>query len=322
MKQKEFHYLREASEAISTINGDFTQKQQDKVNTVKKEKEDLIDNLDRYRKQRELNDVAYTKFSEAVYADLLGSALKGIYISALEQNHSLTKDDIALADKTVNDYINEAGSPKVILNRMSGKTYLLDRISTCVKEAHDDAMEDVDKDDPETFDKDVDTTSKEDMFDKLENDDDIDNAVDIIAARVGDAETDFIRKNAESKQKINDIIDKVNSDIADVKKNNDLDQADKDEEIDDAKKESARLINDVKFNGSTTIFENMVYHNTEKVLKNKDKLPLYTTEDGSLDVGNIMNRCIIKYGFLEFVNTIQLEDINRDYIKNILENAQ
>ena len=45
-------------------------------------------------------------------------------------------------------------------------------------------------------------TSKEELFNKLEDSEDVTDAVDIIARRISDAETKFIEKNSEDKKRL------------------------------------------------------------------------------------------------------------------------
>ena len=318
MKYEREHPMREAAETVHALKDDFIKKQEDKVNTVKKEREDFINCMDRYRDQRELQDNAFSKFSEQVYDDLLSSALKGIYISSLQENHELSDRALAIASDNIDHYIKENGGSAALMNKMKGKTYLLDNIVNAVKEAHDETMDKVDKEDPETYD--LDDKAKEDMFDKLENDQDTDHAIEVIATRVGDAETNFIKKNSDDKQKISTIVDKANSAIKDTEQDPDMNQDEKNKDIEFAQKESMRMISNVRYGGFTTVMENMVLDNTEFIMKDKQLKESYTEESGKLDMAGIMESSLVMYGFLEFVNTIQLDNVDTKYIKNILEN--
>lgn len=319
MKFEVEHPLREAAEAVKEINKKYSDKETERVNTVKKEREDWLEKLDQYRDQRELKDLEYFNFSEQVYDNLLGSALKGIYISALQENHALSERSLTIANENVDRYIRENGGAKSIMdNKMNNKTYLLNNIARCVAEAHDETIDKADRDDPETFVPDE--TSKEKMFDKLENDQDTDHAIEVIALRVGNAESDFIKKNADNKQKINDIVDKINSDIDDTKTDTNMTPDEKEKEISDAQTESSKIIDNIKHEGFDSIFNTMVTENAEFIIKDDKLKESYTDESGRINMSDIVESSMVMYGFLEFVNTIQLESVNSDYIKNIIEN--
>ena len=86
--------------------------------------------------------------------------------------------------------------------------------------------------------------SKEDMFEKLENDETVDSAVSIIAKRIADAEAEFIKRNAEDKAKIEKIADKIDERIQAVN------QSDKPEEVKDQEKDE-----DDSHSGTINVYE-------------------------------------------------------------------
>lgn len=159
--------------------------------------------------------------------------------------------------------------------------------------------------------------SKEEMFDKLENDDDISDAVDIIAKRISDAETQFIQKNAEDKEKIKNIVNKVDDRIKAVTQS-DEDEESKEEAIESEKNESARLITDIKEKRFHSVFEGIVKDNFEYIMKDQELKESYMDIDGSMDMTRIVESSRIMYGFLEFVNSLQLEKVDEDYILKVI----
>ena len=52
---------------------------------------------------------------------------------------------------------------------------------------------------------------------------------------------------------------------------------------------------------------------TDEVLKES-----YTLENGKLDFSKIEEATLVQYGFLEFLNTVQLENVNEEYIAKVL----
>ena len=162
--------------------------------------------------------------------------------------------------------------------------------------------------------------SKEDMFEKLEDSEDVNDAVDIIARRISDAESEFIQKNAEDKQKIKDIVNRVDDRIKAVVQDDDTPEEKKDESIEAVKNEATRLIHDTKGERFQSVFENIVQSNFSYVMKNQAIKESYTRDNGKMDVAKIVESSRVMYGFLETINTLQLEKIDEAYILNLISN--
>ena len=174
--------------------------------------------------------------------------------------------------------------------------------------------------DEDTFDDDGGLkTNKEEMFKKLENDAEVTDAVDIIAKRISDAESEFIQKNAEDKKKIEQIVDKVDNRIKAV---TDSDKApeEKEQEAEEAQQEATRLITDIKEQRFHSVFEELVKDNFDYIMKDNVLKETYTDVDGTINVAQIVESSRVMYGFLEFVNTIQLEKVNSEYILKVIKN--
>ena len=165
----------------------------------------------------------------------------------------------------------------------------------------------------------------------MEEEDDISAAVDLIAQRVQDAESQFIKKNAADKQKIENVIDRLSNRLSAVKKadeqnspedsidaNPDMDNNSTDELGEEEQLESTRLITAIREDGYKSVFETIVRDNMEYILKNPILKEEYSI-DGKLDMNLIMESSKVIYGFIEFVNTIQLEHVNEDFILDVLE---
>ena len=162
------------------------------------------------------------------------------------------------------------------------------------------------------------------MFDELEDEEDVQKAIEIIRTRVADAEETFIRNNAEDKKKMDEILTKISNNVKTVE---DLDSKDKkDENAIKNAQESAMYykgkMNDVKFNRDLTIFERMSRILTENIVKNDNIKDMYLTEAGQLDVGLVVESAKIMYAFLETLNTIQIENVDEKYISKVLNDMK
>lgn len=178
----------------------------------------------------------------------------------------------------------------------------------------DPGMEDVESSKDEDFDT---KDSKADMFEKLENDDTVASAVDVIAKRVADAEAEFIKKNAEDKQKIEAIADKIDERIKAVT-DTDKPAEEKEAEHEELNQEATRMITQVRTDRTQGIFEYMINMNANAIVTDKVLKEAYTLENGKLDMSRIEEATLVQYGFLEFLNTVQLENVNEDYIAKVL----
>lgn len=178
----------------------------------------------------------------------------------------------------------------------------------------DDSLEDNSNDD-------LTAETKEEMLNKLEEEEDTDTAIDIIAQRISKAEEEFIKKNADDKQKIEDIVDGINDRINGAK----ADPNNSDEDVEELEQEAAiemkRKINKIRDDRSHTVFEMMVRQLSEGIMNDTGAInEEYTDETGKINMESVVEVAKCVYGFLEFVNTVQLEKVDEAYIKHMIEN--
>lgn len=164
---------------------------------------------------------------------------------------------------------------------------------------------------------DGDTENKGKIFDDLENEDDVQKAIELIRTRVADAEETFIRNNAEDKKKIDELLNKISTNVKTVETMAEKDPK-KAQVATEAVRECKRKINDVYKEKSFTVFGKMASILTENIVKDDAIRESYTTEDGTLDVDLAVESAKVMYGFLETLNTIQIEKVDEKYIANII----
>lgn len=166
---------------------------------------------------------------------------------------------------------------------------------------------------------DGDTEGEGEIFDDLEKEEDVQKAIELIKTRVADAEETFIRNNAEDKKKMDEILNKISTNVKTVE-----DLADKDETKAEIAKESVRMdkrrYDAISTDRPVTIFEKMARNLGANIVKNEAVKESYLTEEGTLDVNLVVESAKVMYGFLETLNTLQLEKVDPAYIKNVLEN--
>ena len=160
------------------------------------------------------------------------------------------------------------------------------------------------------------------IFDELDKEEEVQKAVETIAQRVADAEEDFIKRNAEDKKKIDDLLGKLSDNIKTVEQLSNDDSIEGKKQADIAQEHAniiRREIKSVTANRPQSVFERMARKLTESVTKDPDTRAIYLAESGRTDIGNVVEHTKVMYGFLETLRTLQLENVDSQYIENVLK---
>lgn len=315
-----YHKLLETSKILEEMAANRESKMNAKTKALLQKESSRAEELMEAKEYHEFARERHAAFKEKIYNEMTGTALKAVYVSALQKCTDMTTENYALAEHLVDQFIQEQGGAREIMLKNVGKSSLLDTILKEAENAAEESLDDAETEDTdaEEFDE-VPQEPKEKMFDDLEKDGDVDSAVEIISNRISDAEEEFIKKNSEDKQKIENIVSDINDRIEAIKGDRTIDQEDKDQLEQEQTILCKRKINEVYAKRPHNVFETMVQELTTAIVKDKDLKVQYTTEDGSLDMGKIVDSTKCMYGFLEFVNTINLANVDETYIKEILE---
>lgn len=204
----------EAYEALNEYKETFREKQEKKRRKALSERAAIDDKLYDIKEKRYTTKKAYSEFCSRLKNELFTDALKGVYISALRETVDLTENGVFLANNIVENFVKESGGADEIMRKIKGKTYALDFLVSVVEGTYESILEDVDKENPESFE--ASEEKKDEMFNDMSKDEDITNAVNVIAKRVTDAEEEFIKKNNEDKEALKDLADKFSERIKKV----------------------------------------------------------------------------------------------------------
>ena len=171
-----------------------------------------------------------------------------------------------------------------------------------------------------SIDGETDSTGK--VFDDLDKEEDVQKAIELIRTRVADAEETFIRNNAEDKKQIDELLNKISNNVKTVEDLAD-DKSDESKTKTAMAEESARMhkraIDSIRENRPLTVFEKMTRNLTKDIINNESVREQYLVESGNLDTEKVIESSRVMYGFLETLNTLQLENVNEEYIKNVIE---
>ena len=186
-------------------------------------------------------------------------------------------------------------------------------------EDDDKSSDDNSKDDSDKSSDDNDSEGKGKILDNLDKEEDVQKAIDTIRNRVADAEETVIKNNAEDKKKIDELLTKISTNVKTV---NDLGNKEdpKSKVAQESVQMAKRQIDMIKTNRPLTIFEKMTRNLSLNIVKDCAVRESFIEEHGQLDVDMVVETAKVMYGFLETVNTLQLEKVDEAYIKNVLEN--
>lgn len=204
--------LLEASEALQELRLNSAQRRQQKLEESAKEKAKIEDSIREAKENRMSKSKAFSETSSRIRTELLEDTLKSIYIGALMETTALTNNGLELANRLIENYVKENGT-QTILRKMKGKTYIQDCIHNIVESTHMHVMQEVENDIDNKDASDINSTEvsdeeREQMYDDLSKEEDINKAVETIAKRVTDAEQEFIQKNNEDKEALKNIANK------------------------------------------------------------------------------------------------------------------
>ena len=394
-----------------------TQRQNERDAKIRESAQARTDFMDKYyniRESREARERELSKLIENCKNNALSTAMKAIYLTALEY-HTLTDKGIMLAESMVDNWIAEKGGASAIISECKNKTYLLSRICQITEDAAKEELEEIDKsknddgkpeekeepkedkdseasDTPEpsdekpaeedsekkeeetpeepekeadplntTFDDedeenvevpddattpeddnetdiaedivdDLDEVPEEDLtvdgdsenkgrvFEELDKEEDVQKAIELIRQRVADAEETFIKRNAEDKKQIDELIERISDNVKTVE---DMDEDAKEEDkaaalAQESARYNQRRIKDITENRPLSVLEKMTRIIHSNITKDTVLREQYLEENGQMDTSLVVETAKVMYGFMETLNTLQLEKVDAKYIEKVL----
>ena len=282
------------------------------------EKEKLVAEQNSYqdlRERREKLAEVYGEFKMFVENTILQFVIEGLMSEALKESE-MDEIDLHMEHSLVKQYIEENGGAMAILNKVKGKTALLDMIREEVEEEVEKIVDKCDKDDPTTFCIDKNDIAK--IMDKLNNEDNFKDVKSAIAIRVTSAEDAFLNDNRAEKEQMQEIIQKAQDKIDKVNNDEYMDDETKKAIAQEATMISKREMNRVRENKKRSIFDECVHRFSASCMKREGLKKNYVTEDGKLNMDRVVKTVRTIYGLMEAVQTSKLEKITDAYIDEVL----
>lgn len=261
--------------------------------------------------QRE-KEIQRSKFLEEAKNTLLTEAL--FYFVNESLPASSTLEQRKQAESIIYNFVNEEGSTR-LLNKYSTKTELLANIANIVTDTYKKVVSETETDSIAGYH--IKKSTTDDFYGKLRNlsDDQISKK---IMDRVSKQTQEFIAKQVEDNARIEDLATQTKEKIDNVKaKNPETKEAIKQEFANQYKNFSENI----RLRRPRSIFEEMVYRMSEKVVKDKTLLEgFYLKQDGKFDVDKVVENATIMYTVLECMNTYKFKEFNCNNIKEIIDN--
>ena len=187
----------------------------------------------------------------------------------------------------------------------------------------DDITDDLEQTPEEDLTVDGNSENDSKLFDELEKEEDVKKAIELIRQRVADAEETFIKRNAEDKKAVDELISRISDNVKTVEDmekeaESDPDAREKAEVAEESARLNRRRINEITENRPLNLFEKMARNISESITKDGILREQYVTENGNLDTALTVESVKVMYGFLETVNTLQLEKVDENYIKKLI----
>lgn len=231
-------------------------------------------------------------------------------------NFPMNNTDKIISKNLVNKFILENGAGNLI-NDFVHKHFILSEFSRICDKYYDKVLMESKcpkkPNNEECCNLENDLISKDtiDNFYKELEDIDVADAAKMIRDRVSDSVSEFIDTNAANKLEYEDIIKQAQDKAAAVNG-------------DDALAESylnigKRKVRELKNSRMNNIFGYMVEALTKSVFKDENLKMRYINE-GAVDMDGIVNSAQLIYTMLEMVNTMNMTNINAEYITNYLNN--
>lgn len=284
----------------------------EEAESIEKVENDLLSRKERFQE----NKLAYDNYINSVRSMLLTEAISSITLESLGEY--ITDDSKHIVKNLVNKFVKENGVYNILSNTQ--KTYSIEAVKSLVNKYTTIITEKCDKDNKETFK--VDKEDKVKFLDELNDEKDIENVKQAIALRVSNAEEEFITANIDDKLDINNIIQDTKNRIESTKTDMTTDDETKDEIAKEATNLSKQRIDNIRENRKRSIFNQMVINLSESVIKDENIRNEFMTDSGQLNMDKIVESTKCFYGFLETLNTMKLENVNEEYIENVLNDMK
>lgn len=295
-------------------------KKDDKSDEILKEQGDMRRAINEYnsylrdyQNEKNIDTNKRVAFLQKVKESFITECMMKIYTESLS---GMDKRDKQIARNLIIRFVQENGAGDLIRNFRT-KNILLSEVSRICQKYYDKVLESCDKKEQcegtnecnQVKEYNLDTTIKDDFFTELEDLDTTD-AASTIKSRVGEALETFIQNNSAQQLEYKSVLDDAKESIADAKN---------EAYVDEITYEAKRKINELRRDKPKNIFNVMVESLTTKALTDNSYKKQYVNES-KVNMDKIVEDTTLIYTMLEMVNTVEMIDVNEQFITNYLNN--
>lgn len=274
----------------------------------------IIDREDRIAAHEAALD-KYYQYKSDVKKTLIKEALMHIYEGSF---HNISKREKALCENLLDQYLDEAGIPALMKNMKHSDSGLLRNIAENTEVYFAKITEGAEADDVAT--QVIKPEDVEEFWNNIDKQEDIEDITNLIRLRVSNAEEDFVNKNQEDKEDVKTVLKQTASRVALAKGDNDNDYSELVEESET--RLAKQKIYQIQHEGYHNVFDRMVRNLSEVAINNEEAKKEYISENGRLNVEKIVESVRCMYTLLEMVGTIQLENVDQQYIEDTLKSIK
>lgn len=254
----------------------------------------------------------YVNYIENVKNLLLIESLEYLFALSVNGGTHLQESSKLYAKKIIENYVNENSSFDIISKMSRQNTLFLNSLTESIDNAYVSILEKVDKNNPKTFV--VSSDDIETFYDSLDAES-FTNASDLIRMRVSSSVEEFVSNNKEDKACIEDLLNGTKDKIDSL----DLSKKDSDKIEESYTRECKGKIGDIKSSRQRNVLEELIFKNSNEILKDKALLESFS-DDGKINIESIIEHTEIAYTFLEMLNTIKIDECNKESIIDIIKN--
>lgn len=275
---------------------------------------DMVDLLNKRDKRAK----KMTHFKESVNNFLIESSLNTIFDMVLSES---TSEDYerAIGHNIIKRYVEETGYDN-IKRKFYNQNLTLSEIARHVDMAEEKIMNEMGKNCKDNLNpEDITFTIDKDQADKFTSKIQKlipDTTIKAIQHRTADAIQSFINQNIDKEEAIKDVYLRANSKI--TKLTPEEQEAGYDEDYREFAKRDVNRI----YNRDTSVLEAMYRIMSSNIHQDQALMEQFSDGNGNMDVKKIINDSAVVYTVLEMMNTMEMIDVNSNYIHSVLEDLK
>lgn len=252
-----------------------------------------------------------------IIKNLTQQFLEGVLCDFVELSYSknvmsgISDEDKKLMSCVLDGLVEEVGFENMI-GMMEHASVVTASIMQDIREAVDKAIETADTSGSEIS---IDPSIEGDLLKSINGDETMDAISTAVAAKVANANSEFILKMNVDNTKIQDALSQTQANIADIHTGDD----ETDKKIAESYTQLAnRKIRDIEENSNRNIYEQLVYNLSKAVIKSENLKEQYLNENGHINMEKIDGKVGVVYTLYESLNSLGILPQDTKFISSLI----